>query len=294
MPGDLKGLLFIDKPSGPTSHDVVKRVRQVSGIRRVGHTGTLDPFASGLLIICIGRATRLAEYLTGLPKTYLATFRLGQETSTYDIEGKIVKESPVQITMAQIEKALDDFRGTFQQVPPMFSAVKHEGQPLYRRARQGERLDRQSRTVTVFSMEKLCWNPPFLDLLINCSSGTYIRSLAHDLGQVLDCGGHVTSLRRTSVGPHLLEEAVSLDDIDKENWLSFLKPAEKAVSHLPVLTLSIRDAALIMQGQNVPKLDDGFDFPLVQAYDSNDRFIGVLESVETFWHGKKIIYEMDR
>ena len=294
MPVEIRGLLFIDKPAGPTSHDIVNRIRQLSGIRRIGHTGTLDPLASGLLIICVGRATRLSEYLADLPKSYLTIIRLGQETDTYDAEGEIIREHPVQVTEKQLFEALDQFHGRINQLPPMFSAVKHEGQPLYKYARQGRSVPRSPRTVTIHKIEIENWESPNLELSIDCSSGTFIRSLAHDLGNALQCGGHVASLRRMAIGAHTIDQAVSPDELTNENWTSFLKPAETSVSHLPKVHLSTQDAANIMHGLQVPIHDDHLQGSLVQAYDSDGQFIGVLESEDSNWHGKKVLYDQSK
>jgi tRNA pseudouridine55 synthase len=215
------GLLVINKPIGLTSHDVVNKVRWLSGIRRVGHAGTLDPLASGVLLLAVGRATRLIEYLVGRSKRYQAVVRLGQETDTYDREGEVVAERPVQVTDSQLEAALERFRGPIEQVPPMFSAVKQGGQPLYRLARRGQAVERPARAITIYELSLLDWRPPEIELLIHCSSGTYIRSLAHDLGQVLGCGGHLATLRRLAVGDFTLDQAVPLPVLDrKTGWLT--------------------------------------------------------------------------
>jgi tRNA pseudouridine55 synthase len=229
-----------------------------------------------------------------LPKSYLTAIRLGQETETYDAEGEIIRERPVEVTEKQLLQAIDQFRGHIDQLPPMFSAVKHEGQPLYKYARQGQSVPRSPRTVTVHKIEIENWESPNLELLIDCSSGTYIRSLAHDLGNSLQCGGHVASLRRTAIGAHTIDQAVSADGLTKENWASFLNPAEKSVSHLPKVHLSTEDAKNIMHGQQVPINDDHLLSPFVQAYDSDGYFVGVLESEGTSWHGKKVFYGLSR
>ena len=176
----------------------------------------------------------------------------------------------------------------------MFSAVKHEGQPLYKYARQGQSVPRSPRTVTIHKIEIENWELPNLELLIDCSSGTYIRSLAHDLGNSLQCGGHILSLRRIAIGAHTIDQAVSAGELTKENWASFLKPAEKAVSYLPKVHLSTQDAENIMHGLQVPIHDDHLQSPFVQAYDSDGLFIGVLESEGTNWHGKKVFYGLSR
>ena len=287
----VEGVLSVDKPAGLTSHDVVKEVRRLIGIRRVGHTGTLDPLATGLLLICVGRATRLAEYLVGQDKIYLATIRLGQETDTYDAEGTIVAETPVLVSKSQINGGLDQFRGEITQIPPMFSAIKVEGQPLYRRARQGEVIQRPTRTVNIHELELLSWQLPHLQIRIACSSGTYIRSIAHDLGQALGCGAHLTELRRTAVGNYRVEEAVSLQKLDPENLTEHLQPLDMAVRHLPRVVLTTEEAMAVFHGQRIPCRSDQADETLVRAYDEDDRFIGILFAVEQQWQARKILYQ---
>jgi tRNA pseudouridine55 synthase len=174
------GLLILDKPTGLTSHDAVQRVRRISGVRRAGHAGTLDPLASGVLLVCVGPATRLVEYLVGHDKTYETTVRLGQTTTTYDAEGDITRERPVRVDESQIAAALDAFRGAIRQQVPAFSAVKRDGQPLYKAARRGDEMELPLREVVVHSLELLVFEPPLLSLRVACSSGTYIRSLVHD------------------------------------------------------------------------------------------------------------------
>jgi tRNA pseudouridine55 synthase len=199
---DLSGVLCVDKPLGMTSHDVVGRTRRVAGLRRVGHAGTLDPLATGVLLLCLGRAARLIEYLVGHDKVYETTVRLGQTTATYDAEGEVLAERPfLHLTLSQIEAALEAFRGDIVQQPPIYSAIKQGGQPLYKLARQGKtEVARPYRPVTIHELTRLSWEPPHLSLRIACSSGTYIRSLGYDLGEALGCGGHLSALRRLAVG----------------------------------------------------------------------------------------------
>ncbi|MFZ0546868.1 MAG: tRNA pseudouridine(55) synthase TruB [Candidatus Promineifilaceae bacterium] len=289
---DLGGILNMDKPAGMTSHDVVSAVRRLTLIRRVGHTGTLDPLATGVLLLCIGRATRLSEYLIGQDKRYEAVVRLGQETNTYDAEGEIAAEKPVTADRETIEKALSHFRGPISQVPPMFSALKKDGQPLYELARKGLEVERPSREVTIYHLDLLDWTPPDLRLDVTCSSGTYIRSLAHDLGQRLGCGGHITALRRTAVGHFSVEEAISLESLTAENWLEHLQPADTAVAHLPAITFSTEETAALQQGQRVAREGDASDSSsdtLARAYDENGLFIGIIAARADFWQPRKIL-----
>ena len=208
------GLFLIDKPAGPTSHDVVQRLRRWTGIRRVGHGGTLDPMATGLLPIFVGRATRLIEYLGEHPKHYRATVRLGVSTDTDDAEGAVVAEAPVpDLSAAQIEQALGAFRGTIEQVPPAFSAVKVGGVTAHRAARRGDPVEIAPREVTIHALTMGDWRSPLLDLEMTVSTGTYVRAIARDLGAQLGCGGHVIEMRRTGIGPVRVEQAHGPDDL---------------------------------------------------------------------------------
>lgn len=294
MADAVEGILLVDKPAGPTSHDIVARVRRLSGVRRVGHTGTLDPLATGLLAICVGRATRLAEYLSGQSKSYEASVRLGQETTTYDAEGEIVAERQVSVSEEELAAALDAFRGVITQLPPLYSAVKVDGKPLYRLAREGVEVERPARTVTIFELDLIGWLPPLLELRIVCSSGTYVRSLAHDLGRVLECGGHVQALRRTAVGSFEVEEAVSLETLSQEDLQDHLLPAEAAVRHLPRLSLSVEDALDLYHGREIARQADQPEASLVCAYDSEGQFVGLVKSAGELWRPHKIFYRPGR
>ncbi|MFQ5400999.1 MAG: tRNA pseudouridine(55) synthase TruB [Anaerolineae bacterium] len=285
-----EGVLIIDKPPGMTSHDVVNRVRRVSGIRRVGHAGTLDPLATGVLLLCLGRATRLVEYLVGHTKTYEATVRLGQTTDTYDADGKVVAERPsAGITTAAINEAMSKFRGRIRQRPPIYSAIKQQGQPLHKLARRGEEVEAPVRDVTIYELTLLAWSPPELHLRMVCSSGTYVRSLAHDLGEALGCGGHVTALRRTAVGPFTVGDALPLGKLTPDNLADHLQPMDVAVSHLPRLELTAAAAAQMQQGQRLAREANQPVGPLARAYDLDGRFMGVLESTEYGWRPRKVI-----
>ncbi|MBP6015123.1 MAG: tRNA pseudouridine(55) synthase TruB [Candidatus Promineofilum sp.] len=282
------GLLILDKPTGPTSHDVVARVRRVAGTRRVGHAGTLDPLASGLLVVGVGRATRLLEYLVGLDKIYETAVRLGQSTTTYDAEGEVTAEKPVTVDEAAIQAVLDTMRGTIRQRVPPFSAVKRDGQPLYKRARRGEAIDLPEREVTIHALDVLAYEPPLLSLRIASSSGTYIRSLAHDLGQALGCGGHVLSLRRTAVGRFTLADAVELDELTPEVFAARLRPPEAAVIHLPRVAFNADEARLLGQGQRLPATDDAPPGD-VAAFGPDERFLGLVAAEAGQWRARKMM-----
>lgn len=284
----LSGLLIIDKPVGPTSHDVVARVRRAAGTRRVGHAGTLDPLAGGVLLVCIGRATRLVEYLVGLDKEYETTLRLGQSTNTYDAEGEVTAERPVVVDATAIAAALDGFRGPIRQRVPSFSAVKRDGRPLYQSARRGEQVELPEREVTIYTLDLLAYEPPLLTLRMAVSSGTYVRSLAQDLGQALGCGGHVVALRRTRVGRFAESEAVALDALTPETLPGRLLMPETAVAHLPRVEFDEAAAAELGFGRRVPARPDS---PAgdAAAFGPNGRFIGIVAAEAGEWRARKIM-----
>lgn len=208
----MKGILLVDKPAGMTSHDVVDRIRRAARMKRVGHTGTLDPAATGLLILCLGPATRLSEHFTGLEKTYEGTMRLGIETVSYDLDGEVVAERPVPaLDVAAIQHHCTPFTGQIQQIPPMVSAVKVDGERLYKLARKGETVERPARSVLVRAYDVLSYDAPDARVRVTCSSGTYVRSLCHDVGQALGCGAVLASLRRLAVGRHSVDDALPLE-----------------------------------------------------------------------------------
>ena len=285
----IEGVLNIDKPTGITSHDVVNRIRKLTSIRRVGHAGTLDPLATGVLLLCLGRATRLAEYLVGQRKSYEAVVRLGQVTDTYDAEGSVVAQRPfAQVTIVQAQDALNHFRGPIQQKPPIYSAIKKAGQPLYKLARAGAVVDAPLRDVIIYELELLAWTPPDVHLGVVCSSGTYIRSLAHDWGELLGCGGHLTALRRTAVGDFRLDTAVPLAQLTADNWQDALQASDAAVAHLPRLDLADVEAKQLQYGQRPPHCSNLPPASLARAYDPAGRFVGVIVVQENYLQARKI------
>ncbi len=285
----LSGLLIIDKPVGPTSHDVVGRVRRVVGTRRVGHAGTLDPLASGVLLVCTGRATRLVEYLVGLDKIYETTIRLGRATTTYDAEGEVTAERPVTATEADILATLPAFRGAIRQRVPSYSAVKRDGKPLYERARRGETIELPERDVMIHALDLLAYEPPLLTLRVACSSGTYIRSLAHDLGELLGCGGHVVGLRRTAVGRFATDQAIALDDLTPENLAACQLPLEAIIAHLPRVEFDEAATVELSFGRRLPA---GVDASAgdVAAFGPGGRFLGIVAAEEGVWRPRKMLY----
>lgn len=215
------GFLLINKPTGPTSHDIINKLRKITGIRKIGHAGTLDPFASGVLVLAIGRsATREISKYVKLDKEYEATLYLGAHTDTYDREGKIEKMEvkSEKLKIQEIKDVLIKFTGKQKQVPPMFSAKKIGGKKLYELARQGIEIERQPVLISIYELKLIDYAWPFLKIRVKCSSGTYIRSLAHDIGQTLGCGAYLQELKRTTVGKFTLSACARLDEINKDNW----------------------------------------------------------------------------
>jgi len=230
---DLAGILVIDKPKGITSHDVVYKVKKIIGAIKVGHTGTLDPMATGVLTLCINKATKAARLLDGGVKEYIATIRLGIETDTYDADGKVVAESDCSsIVEGDITEVVSNFIGRIGQVPPMFSAIKRNGVPLYKLARKGITVKREPREVDVHSIDIENLELPFITLRIACSKGTYIRSLCHDIGEKLGCGAHLTALRRVRNGQFTIDDAVGLN-LESASLIDRIKSLDEVFSGSP-------------------------------------------------------------
>ena len=277
------GLLNINKPSGMTSHDVVNAVRRITGIRQVGHTGTLDPLATGVLVVLVGPATRLAQYLSGVDKTYTAVVRLGETTSTYDAEGEILLRRPVTVGCADIEVALEAYRGPQLQTPPMVSAVKVGGKPLYKLARKGQEIERQPRQVTIHALTLDACALPEFTLTITCSAGTYIRSLAHDLGEQLGCGAHLAALTRTVTGRFDLAQSVTLEQLralaEADRLAEALLPPDMAVMALPEITLTPAMESAVRYGQSI-ELPDMPAAAEVRAHAADGHLVAVLIPLE--------------
>lgn len=249
-----EGVLPVDKPVGPTSHDVVGAVRRALRTRQVGHTGTLDPFASGLLLVCVGPATRLAEYVTPLSKTYVARMRLGTETDTDDHTGSVVSESAAwsALTEDDVARALAAQVGEIDQVPPAYSAKKVDGERMYDRARRGEAVDLPPVRVTIHLIRILSMELPEVEFEVECGSGTYIRAIARDAGRALGTGAHLTALRRTRIGAHSVDRAVAVDQLGDEERVraALIAPAD-AVSHLPRVAVDEAGALDLRHGRQV-------------------------------------------
>lgn len=291
------GILNVDKPLGQTSHDVVERIRELTAVRRVGHAGTLDPLATGVLLVCVGRAaTRVTEFLMGERKIYRTDMRLGITTDTFDAEGEVMTESAVEVVRDDVEDALGKFRGSIEQTPPMYSAVKHKGKPLYRLARRGVEVERAPRRVEIYSLELTAWDPPTCTLEVACSAGTYVRTLVHDLGQELGCGAYVTALTRLASGGFRREDAVTLDRFARVaragRWSELLCPIDEALAgQFRALHLGADAARRLCSGQAI-ETEDGTaeDEALVRVYGPRGRFLALasFDAADEVWRPRKV------
>ncbi|MBX2999355.1 MAG: tRNA pseudouridine(55) synthase TruB [Caldilineaceae bacterium] len=311
---DLHGLLIVDKPGLPdgldpktadrlpTSHDIVQRVRRWSGQRRIGHTGTLDPMASGILILCLGAATRLVEYYQGHDKSYLAEIALGVSTATYDAMGVVVDEQPSPpLTVDQIEAALSQFQGTIEQKPPIYSALKQDGESLHRKARRGEVVEVAARRVTIHRLDLVEFSPPsVIRLRVHCSAGTYVRSLAHDLGKALGTVAHLSALCRETVGEFTLADAHSLDAIESaaqdDRLADLLLPVGERLT-LPILPLDEAAVERLGFGQRIwlpaPPTPVAVD-DVVQGIDAGDQLLGILRILDLAPDGEAVLCKADK
>lgn len=261
---DINGVLLLDKHQGLSSNDVLQKVKRIYNANKAGHTGALDPLATGMLPICLGESTKFSQFLLDADKRYRVIARLGQRTNTSDADGEVVQERPVEFTQEQLDAALEQFRGDSQQIPSMYSALKHQGKPLYEYARQGIDVPREARDITVYELQFIRWEGDELELEIHCSKGTYIRTIIDDLGEVLGCGAHVIYLRRVQVSNYPSERMVSLEQLQQMIAAAeeagveprtvldpLLLPMDTAASHLPEINLTDVVAAYVLQGQPV-------------------------------------------
>jgi len=277
----LDGVLLLDKPVGLSSNDALIRAKRLLLAKKAGHTGTLDPLASGLLPLCFGEATKFSQDLLEADKTYEATMRLGVRTTTGDAEGDVLDTRAVECDRAAVEAVLLRFTGEIVQVPPMYSALKRDGKPLYEYARAGQTVEREGRNVTIHALELLACELPDVTFRVTCSKGTYVRTLAEDIGETLGCGAHLTMLRRTGVGALTLEHAVTLDALSdaaeaaRDAWL---QPVDALLSTFPLVRLDETSAKRFLHGQRLPlsALDaiDAAEGERVRVYDA-ERLLGV-------------------
>ena len=279
---DIHGVFLLDKPQGMSSNDIMQKVKRIFQANKAGHTGALDPLATGMLPICLGEATKFSQFLLDADKRYLVTAKLGERTDTSDAEGQIVETRDVNVKTPEILTALEQFRGDILQVPTMFSALKHNGKPLYEYARQGITVEREARPITIFELNFIEYNVPYLTLEVHCSKGTYIRTLVDDLGEALGCGAHVTMLRRTAVADYPTEKMLdwnALQSLAAQQDLALLDalllPMDTAVAKLPALTLNESQTQGIGFGQRI-KFDNLNRLQgQVRLFSHENRFLGV-------------------
>jgi tRNA pseudouridine55 synthase len=282
------GVLLLDKPAGLSSTQALSAAKRLLNAEKAGHTGTLDPFATGLLPLCFGEATKFAQDLLEADKTYETTVHLGVTTTTGDTEGEVLESKPVDVTREQIEVVLAQFRGPISQVPPMHSALKRDGKPLYEYARAGITLEREARAVTIHHLELLDYSAPLLKLRVTCSKGTYIRVLGEDIGHALGCGAHLNALRRTVVGSLTLDQAVTIDmyaAAAEELRLQSLLPVDALLASFPAVMLNEELAQRFMHGQRLALVKEGVALPAstgrVKVYArSNNRLLGTAKLLE--------------
>ena len=284
-------VLPVDKPVGPTSHDVVGAARKGLRTRRVGHTGTLDPFASGLLVLCVGPATRIAEYLSGLDKSYVAAARLGEVTTTDDLHGEVVERHPgwTGLDEERIASALAGFVGPLDQIPPQYSAKKIGGEAMYHKARRGEYVALEPSRVTIYDAELLSVDLPLVRFRIRCSTGTYVRALARDLGQALGVGAHLTELRRTGVGRFEVDRSIPVTSLDDPAEVAgvAMTPLE-ALGHLPTWSVDPEIARRLAHGQRVPYTGGASGTTTVIATDGAGELVAIGEASEGLFKPSKV------
>ncbi len=276
----MDGIFNIHKATGMTSHDVVAKMRKLLKQKRVGHAGTLDPAASGVLPICVGQGTRVAEYLSESGKEYRASLLFGVETETYDAEGEVTRmASADELSRSEIEQALNQFCGQQMQVPPRYSAIKIQGQAAYKRARAGEELELAARPIEISRLEIVDWQKPLLTLDVACSKGTYIRSLAYDLGRAVGCGAHLAGLVRARSGPFRLEESTTLEELalacEQGEVASYIQPADRALAQYPALHLSDADELRVRHGNIFTYEIAETTRNLARVYNSGGDFIAI-------------------
>jgi tRNA pseudouridine55 synthase len=293
----IDGILNVLKPTGKTSFAVVSLVRRWSGERRVGHAGTLDPDATGVLVVCLGQAARIVEYLAGAGKTYQAEIELGVTTDTYDVAGKVVDRcDPSFVTEEQVRQVLGSFHGTVAQLPPMHSAIHYKGKRLYELARRGIEVDRKPRQVEFLRLELLVWQPPVVTVEVDCSGGTYIRSLAQDIGMALGCGAYLKRLVRLKSGPFHIYDAVPLAVLEEAfrggDWQSYVHPMDEVLLDWPAAILDGESEALVRKGADVELHFAGDAMPMgshCRAYSADGHFLAVLTKTDAgLWHPEKV------
>ncbi|NBC47897.1 MAG: tRNA pseudouridine(55) synthase TruB [Gammaproteobacteria bacterium] len=286
---EVNGILLLDKPLGISSNHALQRVKRLYDAQKAGHTGSLDPLATGLLPLCLGYTTKFSGFLLDADKRYRVRVRLGETTETADAEGEVIATEPIGdgVTEAAVSEVIAGFVGEIEQLPPMYSAVKHDGKRLYKLAREGKEVERTPRQISIYGIELLEFRLPDIELLVHCSKGTYVRTLAEDIGKRLGCGGHVAALRRTGVGPYVegdtafvtLAEVEAAAESGPEAMDALLLPLESTLGHCPAVRLSANAAFYLSQGQPV-LVPQAPTEGLVRLYDVGDCFLGVGEILE--------------
>lgn len=290
----VSGVFVIDKPVGLTSHDVVQIVRRGTGIRRAGHTGTLDPRASGVLVVLLGPAVRLSEFVSASDKSYQATIRLGSRTETYDAESEPSEEMPVNVSEEEFIDLIKGYEGEIEQVPPPYSAVKVDGQKAYDLARKGEEVELEPRLINVYNLDLLEWAPPEVVVDVKCSSGTYVRSLANDIGEALGIGAHLVGLRRTSSGQFTLRDSISLrrlrEAFDTGTWAQHLIPAAEALSDWYTIELDEELLEKVRNGHRIPAEEGRTGW--ARAISEQGDLVALMEVVEEAqeWQPRKVFF----
>jgi tRNA pseudouridine55 synthase len=303
----MNGILNINKPEGPTSFNIVSRIKKLTGEKRVGHAGTLDPAASGVLPICFGHGTRVIEYLMDGTKDYRAEIEFGKTTDTYDATGSVTSvKDPSSVDRSQIETTLENFLGEIQQVPPIYSALKNKGKPYYELARSGIKVKIAGRPVVIHNITIREWKPPVVMIDVTCGKGTYIRSIAHDLGQMVGCGAHLKSLVRRKYGPFSIDDTVSLDELEKSYsdnyWQRYIHPIDSVLLHFKAIVVNDATRQDIQHGRAIDditistqKLKEQSQPVVLQetrcrAYGLDGRFLGILRYVSETgqWQPEKV------
>ena len=299
----INGIVNIYKEKGYTSHDVVAVLRKVVGQKKIGHTGTLDPDATGVLPVCLGRATKVCELLTDHDKTYEALLLLGKTTDTQDISGEVLEEkNPAHLTEEEVRSCIESFIGEYDQVPPMYSALKVNGKKLYELAREGKTVERKSRRVQIHGIRILEMNLPHVRMEVDCSKGTYIRTLCHDIGEKLQVGGCMEELERTKVGRFLKEDAVTLDEVSQKmeqgEGAELFTPLDQIFEELPAVTVTDAKAWMSYNGNDLPERfllekEEWTDGQEVRVYDSRKNFIGLYQycAPKKLFHIKKMFLD---